>query len=158
MFNNISVIIVNWNGEYFLDQCLAALINQTVKPHEIILVDNASSDGSIEIVQRFPSVRLLALDQNTGFSRGNNLAIEAVSKESEWIALINPDAFAEPRWLESLLVAAELNPGFNVFGSKLVNAVDPTLLDGARRCLSRERPGVAHRAWLTCADFCGEWA
>jgi GT2 family glycosyltransferase len=129
--NRVSVIIVNWNGERFLGRCLAALMDQTVKPHEIILVDNASSDRSVEIAQRFPLVRLMALDQNTGFARGNNLAIKAASKESEWIALINPDAFAKPRWLEALLVAAESNPGFDAFGSMLVNAVDPRVLDGA---------------------------
>ncbi len=104
---------------------------QTIKPHEIILVDNASSDGSLEIARRYPAVRLMAQERNTGFARGNNLAIEAASKESEWIALINPDAFAEPQWLEALLLAAKSNPSFDVFGSKLVNALDPTKLDGA---------------------------
>ena len=128
--SRVSVIIVNWNGERFLERCLAALMAQTVKPHEIILVDNASSDGSVEIVRRFPAVRLITQDQNTGFARGNNLAIEAASADSEWIALINPDAFAQPYWLEALLVAAESNPGFDVFGSKLVNAADPTVQDG----------------------------
>lgn len=127
----VSVIIVNWNGEPFLERCLTALMAQTVKPLEIILVDNASSDGSAEIALRFPLVRLLALDQNNGFARGNNLAIEAVSKESEWIALLNPDAFAEPRWLEELLMAAQRNPAFDVFGSMLVNAGNPLLIDGA---------------------------
>lgn len=130
MTDKVSVIIVNWNGEPFLERCLAALMDQTVKPYEIILVDNASSDGSLDIARRFPNVRLMALDKNTGFARGNNLAIEGVSEESEWIALINPDAFAEPCWLEALLVAAESNPGFDMFGSKLVNATDPTMLDG----------------------------
>lgn len=130
VFDKVSVIIVNWNGERFLERCLVALMAQTVKPHEIILVDNASSDGSIEIVRRFPSVRLIALDQNIGFARGNNLAIKTASKESEWIALINPDAFAEPRWLEELLLSTRDNPRFDVFGSKLVNAGDPALLDG----------------------------
>jgi len=125
-----SVIIVNWNGELFLERCLSALETQTIKPHEIILVDNASTDKSIEIVRKFPSVRLIELDENTGFARGNNLAIEAASEESEWIALINPDAFAEPRWLEELLTAAENNTDFDVFGSKLLNANDPSLLDG----------------------------
>lgn len=104
---------------------------QTVKPHEIILVDNASSDGSVEIVQRFPVVRLTVQDQNVGFARGNNLAIKAACSESEWIALLNPDAFAEPRWLETLLLAAKSNPEFDVFGSKLVTAIDPMVLDGS---------------------------
>ena len=129
-WTKVSVVIVNWNGEQFLERCLTALLAQTVTPYEIILVDNASTDGSLEIVGRFPSVRLMALNENTGFARGNNLAIEAASKESEWIALINPDAFAAPRWLETLLAAAESKPGFDVFGSKLVNAADSTLLDG----------------------------
>lgn len=125
-----SVIIVNWNGERFLERCLNALMAQTVQPHEIILVDNASSDGSVEVVRRFPSVRLMALDENTGFARGNNLAIAAASEASEWIALLNPDAYAEPEWLECLLASARDNPAFDVFGSKLVVAADPTVLDG----------------------------
>ena len=124
------MVIVNWNGERFLDRCLIALLAQTAKPHEIILMDNASTDGSVEIARRFPAVRVIALEQNTGFARGNNLAIEAASAESEWIALINPDAFAAPRWLEALLAVAESKPEFDVFGSKLVNAADSTLLDG----------------------------
>jgi GT2 family glycosyltransferase len=127
----VSVIIVNWNGEPFLEQCLAALMAQTVNPHEIILVDNASSDNSLEIVRRYPSVRVIALDYNSGFALGNNLAIEAVAADSKWISLLNPDAFAEPNWLKELLMAAEANPEFNVFGSKLLNAGNPLLLDGA---------------------------
>jgi len=128
--DKVSVVVVNWNGERFLERCLAALMAQTVKPHEIILVDNASSDGSVNIARQFSLLRLMLLDQNTGFARGNNLALKAASVESKWIALINPDAFAEPCWLESLLVAVERNPGFDVFGSKLLNAADPTVLDG----------------------------
>lgn len=128
---NVSVIIVNWNGERFLSQCLSALMDQTIMPHEIILVDNASTDGSVEIAQGFPFVTLLIQNQNTGFALGNNLAITASSNDSEWIALLNPDAFAEPRWLEELLSSTKRNPAFDVFGSKLVNAANPSILDGA---------------------------
>ena len=127
----VTVIIVNWNGGRFLDRCLSALLSQTGAPHEIILVDNASSDASLDIVGRFPSVRLLAQNENLGFARANNLAIEAASAGSEWIALLNPDAFVEPRWLETLLLAAHDYPIFDVYGSKLVNAADPAVLDGA---------------------------
>ena len=127
----ITVVIVNWNGEQFLERCLTSLMDQTVKPQEIILIDNASSDGSLGIARRFPLVRLIALDQNTGFARGNNLAIKAASKESTWIALINSDAYAGPRWLESLLLAAESNPEFVAFGSKLVNEAERMQMDGA---------------------------
>lgn len=127
----VTVVIVNWNGERFLERCLSALLAQTVVPHEIILVENASTDASLDIVRRFPSVRLLAQNENLGFSRGNNLAIEAAAAESEWIALLNPDAFVEPHWLEALLSASRGNPVFDVFGSKLVNAADLAVLDGA---------------------------
>jgi GT2 family glycosyltransferase len=131
MWPKATVIIVNWNGERFLDRCLSALQAQTVAPHEIILLDNASSDASLDIVRRFPSVRLLAQNENLGFARGNNLAIHAAAAESEWIALLNPDAFVEPHWLEALLSATHDYPDFDVFGSKLVNAADPARLDGA---------------------------
>ena len=70
---------------------------------------------SLDIVRRFPSVRLLAQNENLDFTRGNNLAIEAASAESEWIALLNPDAFVEPRWLEALLLAAHDYPVFAYF-------------------------------------------
>ena len=127
----VAVIIVNWNGDRFLDRCLTAILAQTVAPHEIILVDNASSDASLEILQRFPSVRVLAQSENLGFARGNNLAISEADVESKWIALLNPDAFAEPRWLEALLLSVRKYPDFDLFCSKLVMASNPALLDGA---------------------------
>ncbi len=126
----VTVIIVNWNGEHFLHRCLSALLAQTVVPHEIILVDNASTDSSLDIVRHFPSVRLLAQNENIGFALGNNLAIETATAESEWIALLNPDAFVEPRWLEALLSAAHDYRMFDVLGCQLVVATNPTVLDG----------------------------
>jgi len=126
----VTVVIVNWNSERFLDRCLSALLAQTVMPHEIILVDNASSDASLDIVRRYPSVRVLEMNKNLGFARGNNVAIEAAASESEWIAMLNPDAFPEPHWLEALLSAARDYPAFDVFCSKLVKATDPAVLDG----------------------------
>jgi len=126
----VTVVIVNWNGELFLNRCLSALLSQTVMPHEIILVDNASSDASLDIVRRYPSVRVLKMNKNLGFARGNNIAIEAAAAESEWIALLNPDAYPDPRWLEALLSAAHVYSVFTVFSSKLVKAADPSVLDG----------------------------
>src|SRR5574337_1025993 len=99
MWPKVAVVIVNWNGERFLGRCLSAVLAQTVIPNEIILVDNASSDASIEVASRFLSVRVLMQNENLGFARGNNVAIEASNEESEWIALLNPDAFPDPYWL-----------------------------------------------------------
>jgi GT2 family glycosyltransferase len=109
---------------------LSDLFAQTVLPQEIIVVDNASSDTSIEIVRHFPSVRLLAQRENLGFARGNNLAIKSSAADSEWIALLNPDAFVDQHWLEALLLATREYPAFDMFGSKQLNAADPATLDG----------------------------
>ncbi len=144
----VTVVIVNWNGQRFLGQCLSALPAQTVKPHEIIFVDNASSDASLDIVRRHPFIRVLAQTENLGFARGNNVAITEAAAESEWIALINPDAFPDPHWLEALLSASRDNPAYDVFGSKLVKAADPAVLDGVgdvyhmSGLVWRERHGV----------------
>ncbi|MGC4099124.1 MAG: glycosyltransferase family 2 protein [Nitrospira sp.] len=130
MWPKVTVVIVNWNGERFLDRCLSALQEQTVIPNEIILVENASSDASTEIVRRYPSVRVLVQNKNLGFARGNNVAIQASVVDSEWIALLNPDAFPDRHWLEVLLLSAREHPESDVFGSKLVKAADSALLDG----------------------------
>jgi GT2 family glycosyltransferase len=131
MWPKVTVAIVNWNGERFLDRCLSAVLAQTVMPHEIIVVDNASSDASLDIVRGFPSVRVLPQGMNLGFAGANNLAIQVSAAESEWIALLNPDAFPEPHWLEALLSTAYAYRDFDMFGSKLVNAADPAIVDGA---------------------------
>ncbi|MDR4463980.1 MAG: glycosyltransferase family 2 protein [Nitrospira sp.] len=131
MHPKVTVIIVNWNGGRFIDQCLSALLAQTVVPHEILLVDNASSDSSLDIVSRFPSVRVLPQNTNLGFARANNLAIQVSDADSEWIGLLNPDAFPEPSWLEALLSTACAYGDFDIFGSRLLNAADPDRIDGA---------------------------
>ena len=127
----VTVVIVNWNGAEFLERCLVSVMAQTVAPYEVILVDNASEDSSLDIVRQFPLVSLLEQNINLGFARANNIAIEAASTASEWIALLNPDAFADPRWLEALLAAAQANPDVSFFGSKLLTAADIAVLDGA---------------------------
>jgi GT2 family glycosyltransferase len=67
---------------------------------------------------------------NTGFALGNNIAINATDKSSEWVVLLNPDAFPEPRWLEELLLSAQRNPQISFFGSKLIDSASPQRLDG----------------------------
>lgn len=97
----ISIIIVNWNGLLYLDECISSLINQTYKNFEIILVDNASSDESVSFVRNtFPQVQIIKNDANFGFAKGVNIGIEHSS--GEYIALFNQDAVAEKDWLLTL--------------------------------------------------------
>jgi len=126
----VSVIVVNWNGQRFLDRCLSALLAQTHRDFEIILVDNGSSDDSVPFVkERFPSVRLVESPVNVGFAAGNNLGL-GVAKGT-FIALLNNDAFPTPSWLESLLWAMQSDDAIGMCASTMVLASDPGRIDSA---------------------------
>lgn len=128
---SIAVIIVNWNSKGYLKKCLQALRTQSQPASEIIIVDNASSDCSIQsIALCAPEVTLIKLPQNIGFAAANNLAIKQHTT-CEWVALLNPDAFPAPDWLEKFLQAVVKYPACSFFGSRLINANQPEFLDGA---------------------------
>ncbi|WP_374519786.1 glycosyltransferase family 2 protein [Undibacterium squillarum] len=127
----ISVVIVNFNGGQLVLDCLAKLREQTLRPLEIILVDNASQDGSGQRAEtEFPEVNVIHAGANLGFAKGNNLAVQKMHPDSEWIALLNPDAFPDPDWLLQLALAAENHPEFAIFGSRLMDANREQMLDG----------------------------
>lgn len=126
----MAAVIVNFNGGEIVERTLEALAAQTVRPERTIVVDNASSDGSPDaIAARFPGVELLRLEENVGFAAGNNAGVSA-AEGCEWVALVNPDAFPDPPWLERLLDAARAQPEFTFFGSLLLRADDPDEVDG----------------------------
>lgn len=127
---NVAVVIVNANGGEHLARTLECLGRQTSAPRRVFVVDNASADGSMDgLEDRFPWVEAIRLDENVGFAAANNLAVRR-AEDCEWVALLNPDAYAEARWLEELLDAAARRPEFSFFGSRLVQAADPDRLDG----------------------------
>jgi GT2 family glycosyltransferase len=100
--NKVSIIVVNWNGQVFLQDCLSSLSCQTHSNREIILVDNGSTDASVSYVKdRFPAVKIVELRKNTGFTGGNAEGLRVA--HGEFIALVNNDARADDRWLENLL-------------------------------------------------------
>jgi GT2 family glycosyltransferase len=102
----VSIIIVNWNGMEFISQCLNSLLNQTYTNFEIIIVDNDSTDGSADFIEKnFPSVKLIRNKDNVGFAEGNNIGIS--HSKGDLIALFNPDAVADKYWLEKLVPAIQ---------------------------------------------------
>ena len=138
----VSVLVVNYNGAEHLPGCLDGLARQTLPQHrfEVVLVDNASSDGSVELVRsRFPEVRLVALNYNSGFADGNNIA--ARHAHGRQLALLNNDTIPDPHWLEELLRTAADHPGAAVAG-KLVFAHDPGVVNSAGLFLLRDGRGA----------------
>jgi GT2 family glycosyltransferase len=127
----VLVVVVNWNSGENLRRCLDSLAHQRANGFRTLVVDNGSGDGSAALAEgRLPDVELIRVGRNEGFARANNLAFER-AVDCKWIALLNPDAYPEPDWLERLLDAARDEPDYSFFASRLICVKDPTLLDGA---------------------------
>ncbi|MGK7344536.1 MAG: glycosyltransferase family 2 protein [Candidatus Nitrospinota bacterium M3_3B_026] len=128
---SVAALVVAHNAGAILLECLESLERQTRRPDRIILVDNASEDGCASAVdEKFPGVEIIRLEKNTGFAAANNIAARAAG-EADYLALLNPDAAAEPDWLENLLDAARRRPDCSMFASLVFNYGDPSIVDGA---------------------------
>jgi GT2 family glycosyltransferase len=138
----VAIVIVNFNAGTWLTRCLDAVAAQARRPARVIVVDNASTDGSATSCGGHPEAgEWVALAQNIGFAAANNEGIRRAA-DCEWIVLLNPDAFPEPDWLDQLLQAARAHPEFACFASQQRLAEDPTRLDGAG-----DEYSVAGLAW-----------
>ncbi|WP_426029384.1 glycosyltransferase family 2 protein [Caulobacter sp. DWP3-1-3b2] len=126
----ISVVIVAYQSGPTLERCLAGLRAQTFADFEILLIDNASSDGAPQMAGAAdPAIRLIEPGTNLGFAAGNNLA--ARESRGRWLVLLNPDAYAQVTWLESLVTGAVRHPAVRCFTSLQMVADEPGLMDGA---------------------------
>ncbi len=115
----ISVIIVNYNGKKFLADCLNSISHQTYSPFEVILVDNASHDGSIEYVrQNFPEVRVFTQFTNLGFAGGTNAGIRQA--HGEFIITLNNDTIVAPDFIAELAKPMVSDPLVGMCASKMI--------------------------------------
>ena len=104
-----SIVVPNWNGAHHLPTCLDSLRRQSYSNFEVIVVDNGSTDGSLELLERnYPEVTVVALPENRGFAGGVNAGIR--QGQGEIVAVFNNDAEADPRWLEELAAALARHP------------------------------------------------
>lgn len=121
---DLSIIVVSWNTEALLRDCLdsvyADLGAHPALAADILVVDNASSDGSVEMVrERFPETHVVANTENAGFARANNQAI--ASCKGRWVMLLNSDTRVCPGSLQTLVRAADSDPKIGMVGPLLLN-------------------------------------
>lgn len=136
-----SVVIVNRDGRRYLGPCLTAVLEQQVAgAFEVILVDNASTDGSAELVRTdFPTVTVLAAPANLGFAAGNNLGIRESS--GRYVVLLNNDTVVQPGWLAALFATADSEQRAGAVQSKLVFADRPQTIQSAGTLLLDDGSG-----------------
>jgi len=127
----VAVLIVNWNSRQLLRECLKSLTAQTRPPDKVIIVDNNSTDDSLQLTgDLLKGAEVIRLAENAGFARANNIAAKAAGAVDA-LALLNPDAFPSPGWLAALVKAAESQPDVGSFASRMLLDGQPDFLDGA---------------------------
>jgi GT2 family glycosyltransferase len=130
-----SVLVVTWNGRGLLERCLPALAAQTLRDNEVVIVDNGSTDGSLELVSRLcPDAAVVRSPTNRDFAAGNNLGLARC--RGRYVALLNNDCLPEPTWLERAVEAAEAS-GAGMVATWQLRADAPATVDSAGIALDR---------------------
>lgn len=128
---DIAVVVVNWNSWDYLFSCLECLSRQTHQNFRTIVIDNNSKDKHPESTFAvYPRLTFIQNYKNTGFAAANNQAIR-IANDCEWIVLLNPDTLPDEMWLENLYKASISHTKYTIFGSRLMMAGEPGILDGA---------------------------
>lgn len=159
----VSIVIPNYNGERFLKDCLESLKRQSFKEMEVIMVDNASDDGSIDTARKlYPDIRILELSENTGFAPAVNRGIEAA--EGEYVILLNNDTIAFPNFVRNQYKMIKGKPEVFSCSALMIQNGDRSLVDDAGDEFSalgwgfapdRDKPvkgcTVPHEVFSSCA-------
>ena len=126
----VTVIIPNYNGKHFLEPCLESLSRQSCQNFRILIVDNASTDGSIEYLEEnYPHIERIVLDQNYGFSKAVNVGIRHA--DTPYVFLLNNDTTIDPGCIRELLRTIERSPRIFSVSSKMIQMYHPDLIDSA---------------------------
>lgn len=124
----ISIIIVTYNGILYVSECLDSIICQTYKNFEIVVVDNSSSDGTIELIEtQYPQVKLVVNKVNSGYSGGCSQGLEYAC--GDYIALVNQDVVLDKDWLLHLVMLGEKYPKTGAIASNVLFYDDPELVN-----------------------------
>ena len=117
---DVSIVIVSYNTCLLLDECIASVVRETKRPHEIIVVDNASTDDSCTMLRdKYPEVILLQNNCNVGFARANNQGF--VLGTGRYFLMLNPDTVVLDGALDKLVDFMDANPYAGICGSRNVD-------------------------------------
>ena len=125
----VSIVIPNYNGKHFLEDCLRSVFAQDIEDQEVIVVDNGSTDGSLEYLNTYPGVRTIAMDKNYGFCGAVNAGIKAAM--SDYVILLNNDTEVDKNFAKELLNAIQADEKIFSCSSKMVQFHDRTRMDDA---------------------------
>ncbi len=130
--SRVTVVIPNYNGEKYIKRCLTALTKQSFKDFDVIIVDNDSEDESMKLVDKYSSqlhITKIYLDNNYGFSRAVNEGIKAST--SEYVILLNNDAYAAMRFIENLYIAISADESVFAAQALMLQEANHNLIDSA---------------------------
>lgn len=114
----VTLIILNWNGKLYLDDCLSSVFQLSYPHISVYMVDNGSSDDSVRFVtQNFPKVKIICNEQNLGFAKGNNVAVRQIN--TDIIVFLNPDTIVSREWLKNLVIPMCQNDDIGIAGCKI---------------------------------------
>lgn len=126
----VTIIIPNYNGKHFMQPCLESLAKQTYQNFKILVVDNHSTDGSIEYMKEsYPDIELLPLDENYGFSRAVNVGIRHA--DTPYVILLNNDTTVDKNYVKEMVKAIEVSRNIFSVSSKMIQMYHPDLIDSA---------------------------
>ncbi len=130
MKKQVTVVIPNYNGCHFLKPCMEALSRQTCRAFETLVIDNASTDASVELLRRdYPWARVQVMEKNLGFSGGVNVGIRM--SETPFVLLLNNDTEVDPRFIEEMLAAIKKSHRIFSVSSRMIQYHDRQRMDDA---------------------------
>jgi len=148
----VSVIIVNYNSRPYIRKCIDSVLRSEYPYFEVIVVDNASTDGSFELVKKIfagnKQLKFLPLDHNVGYAEGCNQGLKASNPLSEFLIFLNVDTQVDPKWIENLVLAAERNNSVGIVQCRLMQLCDSTKVDSSGGLV--DTLGFAYRDLTSC--------
>lgn len=127
---SIAIVILNWNGKHYLEQFLPSVMASTYARKEVVVIDNASGDDSVQFLQQqYPAVRIVQLAANFGFARGYNEGLKQV--QADYYVLLNSDVEVVPGWIEPVVALMERDGTIAACQPKLLQYHNKTLFEYA---------------------------